>query len=226
MDAIRRFAGVEDTREKPKPKDGTARAQMARTDADILSELTYNILFLNDIVCSCFVDMRAELMNTGLYRFKVKQTLDRAEAARFEYEAMLHDIVKDKFEADFADMNQAYEDAMSTHIGRLLFSIKGALDKGNVRDSLVKAHVYRVKLLAQMALLIFDDRMLAAKELKTTPRWVSMDYLRLTNLYRLCDELARLMGYYKEERSEDVQKCIDILFDKFADGKIVYNALL
>lgn len=210
-----------------KPIEDAGWAQMKRKEAEDLSQMTYNIIFLNDMVLNCFIDMKAEVKSSGYYRHKVKQTLNKAEAERKRYESMMHDIVKDRFEQDFADMNDAYTESFHKDLQLLLFSIKGFLDKKKIEDSFVKAHVYRTLIMSNIAVHIFKHRQKEIKALRTVPCWASLDFLNLDKMHYLCDELARLMGYYEVKgHCENTQKVVDIIIDKLSDGQLVFNALL
>ena len=150
-----------------------------------------------------------------------------AEAERKRYESMMHDIVKDRFEQDFADMNDAYTESFHKDLQLLLFSIKGFLDKKKIEDSFVKAHVYRTLIMSNIAVHIFKHRQKEIMALRTAPCWASLDFLNLDKMHYLCDELARLMGYYEVKGyCENTQKVVDIIIDKLSDGQLVFNALL
>lgn len=214
--------------ERPRTaEDCSFRSSMSKKTADMVSQCTYNIMFLNDMVCSCVVDTYSVLKGSCICKHNIKRWAEKMNAERKRYENMMHDIVKDSFENEFATMNENYSEAFENDLNVLLFAIKNFLDKKGRKHSLMEAHVYRTKILSELSVLVFDNRMNIVKIQPDLPSWVGLNYLRLTDLCKICDNLAREVGYYADkERCEEVQNAINIIINKLADGDIVMQSLV
>ena len=198
---------------------------MSKEKGDVLVQCMYNILFLNDIVCGSIIDMLSELKISKIYRQEVKREATKVDRERKKYESMMFDIVK-AYQADYADMNEAYTEGLSSDLTILRLSIKDYLDKVNSKDSVLLSHIYYCRILSKLAVEIFDNRRNTAFRAGALGEG-SMDYLRLGTLAQCCGRLADLVGYSDDNRPCDsVQLALDVLINKLADGERVRKAIV
>ena len=201
------------------------RQEMSEDKGDILVQCMYNIIFLNDMVCGGIVDMMGELKRSHLYRQSIKREATKVDKERRRYESMMHGIVK-AYEADYADMNDAYTELFQQDLMILRLSIKDYLDKVNAKDSALLSHIYYCRILSKLACEIFDNRRNTAFRAGALGEG-SMDYLRLSNLSQCCCKLADIVGYSNDNRPCDrVQMALDVIINKLADGERVKKAIV
>lgn len=200
------------------------RDEMSKEKGDILVQCMYNILFLNDIVCGAVVDMLGQLKHSDVYHHEIKREAEKVNRERRRYESMMHDIVK-AYEADYADMNDAYTESLSQDLMILRIAIKDYLDKDGREDSDLISHIYYTCMLSRLSCEVFDNRRDFAFRAGALGE-DSMDYLRLTNLTQCCKRLADKVGYSDNNRPCDkIQLALDVLINKLADGERVKKAI-
>ena len=187
---------------------------------------TYNILFTNDIVCANVIDSIEGLKRTSLYRQRIKQLARKTDDARKDYEKLVNKIISDRC-AFFADANETFAEEVNRHVKILYWSIKREMDKHSVEHSDVLSKLETARTLCDFACQQFDKRL---EELKQTDRRFSgfhLDYLRLTNLLRLMNELMRTfyLPCLLDFNTPECLYAIDILAKKLVDADRIARAI-
>lgn len=187
---------------------------------------TYNILFTNDIVCGEIIDAFSRLEKSPLFRQRTKQLARQAVLAQKSYERLVNEIISDRC-TFFADANETFAEEVNRHVQILYWSIKREMDKHNVEHSDVLSKLETARTLCDFACQQFDKRL---EELKQTDRRFSgfhLDYLRLTNLLRLMNELMRTfyLPCLLDFNTPECLSAIDILAKKLVDADRIARAI-
>lgn len=149
---------------------------------------TYNILFINDICCGQVIEALEALKYTPHFRQKVKQLAGMVKKARHDYEYKLNGIISDK-SGFFADANDRFLEEVQHDVEVFYYALKQEMDNLNTQYSSQLARLELARTLCECACLQYDRRM--EEMYRKDPRFKGfyMDYLRLTNLSRLMNEL-------------------------------------
>lgn len=187
---------------------------------------TYNILFTNDIVCGEIIDAFSRLEKSPLFRQRTKQLARQAVLAQKSYERLVNEIISDRC-TFFADANETFAEEVNRHVQVLYWCIKREMDKHNVEHSDVLSKLETARTLCDFACQQFDKRL---EELKQTDRRFSgfhLDYLRLTNLLRLMNELMRTfyLPCLLDFNTPGCLSAIDILAKKLVDADKIARAI-
>lgn len=187
---------------------------------------TYNILFTNDIVCSQVIESISRLEKSPLYRQRTKQLAKKASDARRAYERLVNGIISDR-STFFADANETFTEEVCKHVDILYYSIKREFDRYRLTDADLLARLETVRTLCDFACQQFDSRMdeLRAKD----PQFscFRLDYLRLTDLLRLLNELMRTFRIpcTVDLNTAQCLTAIDVLARKLMDGGSIARAI-
>lgn len=187
---------------------------------------TYNILFTNDIVCSTVIDSLAELEKTPLYRQRAKQLARKAGDARKAYERLVNGIVGDRC-TFFANANDVFYEEMDKHVQILYYCIRREFDRHKIPQSGIIAKLETARTLCEFSCRQFDKRMEELRERDSRFRGFHLDYLRLTNLLRLMDELVRTfrVSCTVDLNTPECLAAIDVLSRKLVDGGLIAKAI-
>lgn len=187
---------------------------------------TYNILFTNDIVCGNVIDSIAELKKTSLYRQRVKQLANKADDARKSYEKLVNEIVSDRC-TFFADANDVFSEEISKHIQILYYCIKREFDRHKFPQSDIIAKLETARTLCEFSCQQFDKRLEELREKDRRFRGFHLDYLRLTNLLRLMNELIHSfrLPCTVDLNTPECLTAIDVLAQKLVNGDLIAKAI-
>lgn len=187
---------------------------------------TYNILFTNDIVCANVIDSIAGLKKTSLYRQRIKQLAGKADDARKDYEKLVNEIISDRC-AFFADANDVFSERINKHIQILYYCIKREFDKYKIPQSDIIAKLETARTLCDFSCQQFDKRLEELREKDHRFRGFHLDYLRLTNLLRLMNELIQAfrLPCTVDLNTPECLTAIDVLAQKLVNGDLIAKAI-
>lgn len=164
----------------------------------------YNILFTNDIVCSLIIDFTSVLENNRLYKQNVKKLSKKLIENINSYEKKIFTIVG-KRALFFADANSVFSSNVMPDIQKLEYSIKYEFDKNKIENAQLLSKLEVARVMASLACLSLDKRI---EEVVPYNRDVkNLTYLRLTNTYKLIDNLSELLYKGKYVNLNDSQNC-------------------
>ena len=187
---------------------------------------TYNILFTNDIVCANVIDSIEGLKRTSLYRQRIKQLARKADDARKDYEKLVNKIISDRC-TFFADANDVFSEEINKHIQILYYCIKREFDRHKIGQSDIIAKLETARTLCDFSCQQFDKRLEELREKDHRFRRFHLDYLRLTNLLRLMNELIQSfrLPCTVYLNTPECLTAIDVLAQKLVNGDLIAKAI-
>lgn len=187
---------------------------------------TYNMLFTNDIVCGLFIDAKAKVEKTDLYRFETKQLINKCEKKRKEYEKLINGIIgnKDDF---FANANDVFCDGVNRHLQTLYYSIKQEFDKHSIHNSDVIASLELARTMCDFSCAQYKKRITTLREQDPQFKKFNMEYLELREMLHYLNEVMRSMciPVTVDLNTESCTRAINILSNKLADVDIIAKAI-
>lgn len=205
-------------------KIGDIKDEELRAENIVLAAV-YNILFTNDIVCSLVVDFNSILEKDKLYKQNVKQLSKKLIENINSYEKKIFTIVG-KRASFFADANSAFSGKIMPDIQKLEYSIKYEFDKNKVDNAGLLSKLEVARVMAQLSCLSLDKRI---EEVTPYNKDVKgLDYLRLTNNFRIIDNLSEILykgKYVNLNESENCKLAVSIIEKKLVSCDAINSAI-
>lgn len=190
----------------------------------IVTAVTYNVLFTNDIVVGLIKDASEKIRNSG--ETGPLRCLKRVERAVSEYESLTIRIVGERSDY-FADANTLFTEDLEPHISRLTYSIKRVFDRFGLKNPYMLAKTETARTMCEFACVQTDRRVAELVGIDSRFRRINIGYLRQTDILNRLNSLSRAFRIPKEVNldTEECRKMMDEIAVKLADGKIIANAI-
>ena len=118
----------------------------------IVTQLIYNCILLNDFLMSVIAEMRTPLEHSSLCKGHIKQEYQRLMKAEDSYRGRIKNALQDMDNKYFfCDVADAWIGKLGKRPEYLLGAIRNGLRDAGVPQYDVRAHVFRVSLISQMA---------------------------------------------------------------------------
>lgn len=159
---------------------------------------TYNIMFFNDIAHSNAVDLVGYIRTLPICKQQIKQVTNNIHKEIKRYTTQMKKVGRTEF-FSYACDNMA--DNLGQDIYKLENSIKFALDKAKIKDSVLLAKIETARVLTWGACINLDMRQKDIR--KELP--VSLSDIRLTSLANNIEKLSNML-YSRKPRNVDFNK--------------------
>lgn len=166
--------------------------------SDRVTLCTYNIMFFNDIAHSNAVDLVGYIRKLPICKQQIKQVTNNIHKEIKRYTTQMKKVGRTEF-FGYACDNMA--ENLGQDIYKLENSIKFALDKARIKDSVLLAKIETARVLAWGACINLDMREKDIK--KELP--VSLSDMRLTSLAKNIEKLSSML-YGNKPRTVDFNK--------------------
>lgn len=168
------------------------------TYSDRITVCAYNIMFFNDIAHSSAFDLMAYMKKQPIYRHEIKKIVNTLEKELKKYTSLMKRISTTKDGLFYADICDNMTDLIGDDISKLEYSIKNALDKEKIENSLMLAKIETARCLSWGACINLDMRERdIRKEIS-----VDLSQMRLTPIARQIEKLSTIL-YERKKRTVD-----------------------
>lgn len=198
---------------------------MKHTYSNRVLVCAYNTLFFNDIAHSVAVELVEFIKKTPHYRHQVKQATNTLQREIRRYTKTIGRITNEEVSLNDACDNMA--EIIRTDVPKLEYTIKFALDKAKVSNSLLLAKIEAARCLAWGACINLDMRVKDIR--KELP--VNLDDMRLTAIAHAIERISSSFTYGVDfNKNENCLLAFRIIQKKLLNGKniaeSVNNAIL
>lgn len=166
--------------------------------SDRVTLCTYNIMFFNDIAHSNAVDLVGYIRTLPICKQQIKQVTNNIHKEIKRYTTQMKKVGRTEF-FSYACDNMA--DNLGQDIYKLENSIKFALDKAKITNSVLLAKIETARVLTWGACINLDMRQKDIR--KEIP--VSLSDIRLTSLANNIEKLSNML-YSRKPRNVDFNK--------------------
>lgn len=190
---------------------------------------TYNILFVNDVVIGMVMDCFEVMKKEEQYKHRSKQLMNEVNKELKKYELMVNRVIGPSAEY-FANGNDAFCTEVRYYVDSLLFCVKSILDKQQVSNTLLLAHMETTRFTCNIACEKVESWMNKIERAdRAFARKVSLRYLRLTELKnkidRLCDFLYNSNHLSSQIVNSQCEVAAKILIGKLSDERTIIQAI-
>jgi hypothetical protein len=200
---------------------------------NLMTAITYNILFANDIACGAVVQFVSDIRKSPSYRHDVKRRVNGIETFRRRYEQSIKHIVGDKMEY-YMEACDEFTTGLEHDIRIFYITIKQALDNQRYDDSETIARMQWSRAMVQAAAQVWIDRTEEVADLNLFPPLRTLRQVRerlsYLNLNPLRKQYAQLIENHFAQSDfitcPEGQKAFDIICRKLYDAKSVLAAAI
>ncbi len=192
----------------------------------IVTQLIYNCILLNDFLMSVIAEMRTPLEHSSLCKGHIKQEYQRLMKAEDSYRGRIKNALQDMDNKYFfCDVADAWIGKLGKRPEYLLGAIRNGLRDAGVPQYDVRAHVFRVSLISQMAYGQYLINMQDIGKVKAVfPRL--LEWLNPSKILLHANRLTESCGIvrYTYDRTK-VNNWLESLSKRMTRGKLIVESI-
>lgn len=174
--------------------------QIIKSHESLVTAVTYNILFTNDLACGTIIEMMCQLRHSKIYRQRIKMLASVVDEHRHQYESFINRIICQS-SVFFAEANDKFTELVQPHVEHLHDAIRKVFEDNHIENAEVLARMELARTMVGYACVQFDSRMKMLWNTDNQFRSFRIKYMRMTNVRTWMD---KLMSATQIERQVDL----------------------